>query len=613
LLNPKVLKVIFESSIMNTRFEIFVHIKEEQFMPTKDNATESTITEDISARRAALDARFNNWPRNTIATHFYQACSTYPERMYIQTDNDSITYKETWELAKNYAKALINLGVKRRDHVAMLMENDVVYPALMIACSMVGAVFIPINTMLSKNELKYILTQSDARYLIMHQATKNNPLAVSITALLNEEYFKKETQLQEIVCLPNHNELLDERFLPWEKFCKKAELITDEKWQERWKASRYPDEVGAIIYTSGSTGTPKGVMLTDDMLLRSSYSTCMSRAIEDGRVTFAPLPFYHCYNLIEGIFAMSFVGGLLVAPRSFSPLSAMEMIEKYQANDFLLVPTMLVPFLNHPKLTEYDLSSLFAMWCGAAPAPIPVWKKAIELLGLTEIITGYGQSEVASSGVTTELGISLETLTTRVGRPKLGGVSGLPEFNGSNVEYKTVDIETRETLPHGSVGELAVRGTTVSHGYYKKPEETAKVIDKDGWLLTGDVGRLDENGYIELIGRTKDIYKVSGELVSPREVEEAISKHPMVDQVAVIGVPDSLTTEAGAAFIELKAGEDCKRKDILSWCTDYLARFKVPRHIWFIESSEWPLTSTGKVQKFRLKEIAEERLATRNK
>ncbi|WP_404458467.1 class I adenylate-forming enzyme family protein [Oceanobacillus kapialis] len=577
-------------------------------MPAVNNTVQ-----DISARRAALDARFQKWPRNTIASHFYEACMTYPERIYIHADSHSITYKETWESAKDYAKALLQLGVRRRDHVAILMENDVVYPALMIACSMVGAVFIPINTMLSKNELQYILTQSDARFLIMHQATKNNRLADSISALLHEANFKEDSQLQDVICIPNHDETIDKQFTPWDEFYKKAERTTDDEWKERWGESRYPDEVGAIIYTSGSTGTPKGVMLTDDMLLRSAYSTCMSRAIEDGRVTYAPLPFYHCYNLIEGILAMSFVGGLLVAPKAFSPIHAMEMIEKYKANDFLLVPTMLVPFLNHPKLKEYDLSSLFAMWCGAAPAPVPVWKKAIELLGLTEIITGYGQSEVASSGVTTELGISLETLTTRVGRPKLGGVSGLPEFNGSNVEYKTVDIDTKETLPHGSIGELAVRGATVTHGYYKKPEETEKVIDKDGWLLTGDVGRIDENGYIELIGRSKEMYKVSGELVSPREVEGVISKHPMVDQVAVIGVPDTVTTEAGVAFIELKGGETCTRRDILNWCSESLARFKVPRHVWFIESADWPLTSTGKVQKFRLKEMAEKRLAARGR
>src|SRR5699024_5106519 len=187
--------------------------------------------------------------------------------------------------------------------------------------------------------------------------------------------------------------------------------------------------------------------------------------------------------------------------------------------------------------------------------------------------------EVVSSGVTTEIGDPLERISTRVGRPKLNGVSGLPEFNGSSVQYKTVDLDTGKDLPNSEIGELAVRGATVTHGYYKKPQETAEIIDKDGWLKTGDVGRMDENGYIQMLGRSKEMFKVSGELVSPREVEIEISYHPAVETVQVFGVNDKITTEIGAAFIELKEGETLKRKDITDWCAERLAKFKVPRHV----------------------------------
>lgn len=568
------------------------------------------ILPSVEERRKSLEARFPVWPRDTIAAHFQKACQTYKDRPYLYMDDEEYTYEDIWRDAVQYAKAFMELGVKRRDHIAILMRNDATFPSLMIASSIVGAVFIPINSMLKKDELKYIISQSDTQYLIFQQTKKDEGHQDMLLDILADPNFQANNKLEKIIAInKDESRTIDEQFLSWEDFLTKGNAVSDQELTERQNESRYPDEVAIIMYTSGSTGSPKGVMLTHDMLLRSAYGTCLSRAIEDGRVTFAPLPFYHCFAIIEAILAMSFVGGSFISAVGASPLLSLQLMEKYQANDYLCVPTTLVPLLNHPQVKEFDLTHLFAMWCGAAPAPIPVWEKAVETLGLTEIITGYGQTEVASSGVTTEIGDSLERISTRVGRPKLNGVSGLSEFNGSSVQYKTVDPDIGATLPAGAVGELAVRGNTVTHGYYKKPEETAKTIDKDGWLRTGDVGRIDENGYLQILGRSKEIYKVSGELVSPREVEIVISKHPAVNQVNVIGVPDKLTTEIGAAFIELKDGENLSRKDIVDWCSSQLARFKVPRHVWFIEASDWPMTSTGKVQKFRLKERAEELLA----
>jgi len=564
----------------------------------------------IAERRKALEDRYPIWPRDTIARHFEKACSEYKDRPYMYIDGKELTYGEVWDLAVQYAKAFMKLGVKRRDHIAILMNNDATYPSLMIASSMVGAVFIPINAMLTKDELGYIVSQSDTQYLLVQQTVKNQRHAEVVAELLDTPEFQENSQIEKVIGIPtDEKDAMDRRFLLWNDFLKGSDSITDEEFQQRWDESRYPDEVAIIMYTSGSTGSPKGVMLTEDMLLRASYATCMSRAIEDGRVTFAPLPFYHCFAIIEAILAMSFVGGSFISALGASPLQSLQLMEKYKANDYLCVPSTLVPLLNHPRVSEFDLSNLFAMWCGAAPAPIPVWQKAMNVLGLTEMITGYGQTEVSSSGVTTEIGDPLERISTRVGRPKLGGSSSVTEFNGSNVQYKTIDPDTRKTLPAGSVGELVVRGNTVTHGYYKKPKETAEAIDKDGWLRTGDVGRIDENGYIQLLGRSKEMYKVSGELVSPREVEVVISEHPAVSQVNVIGVPDSITTEIGAAFIELKLGETCTRRDIIEWCSSRLAKFKIPRHVWFVEASEWPMTSTGKVQKFRLKDIAKAKLS----
>ncbi|MFD1386517.1 class I adenylate-forming enzyme family protein [Oceanobacillus oncorhynchi subsp. oncorhynchi] len=563
----------------------------------------------VNERREELLEAYPVWNRDTIAAHFQKSVEAYADQAFMHISGVTYTYQNVWDHAVEIAKALIHNGVKRRDHLAVLLDNDAAYPSLMIASSMVGSVFIPLNSMLSKAELTYILRQSDTKHLVVHETVKDKQHAQTVAALWQTKEFQDNASLEKVICMETEGdtEILDS-FIKWEDFLYAGQAVSDKEWKKRWDASLYPDETAIIMYTSGSTGSPKGVMLTHDMLLRCAFSTCYSRAIEKGRITFAPLPFYHCFAIVEAILAMSFVGGSFISALGASPLKSLELMEKYRANDYLCVPSTLVALLNHPKVSAFDLSSLFAMWCGAAPAPVPVWKKAMDTLGLTEMITGYGQTEVSSSGVTTELGDSLEMISTRVGRPKLAGSSGLSEFQGHATEYKTIDPQNGKDLEAGAVGELTVRGPSVTSGYYNKPEETAAVIDKDGWLRTGDVGRIDENGYVQLLGRSKEMYKVSGELVAPREVEAVISEQPAVAQAGVIGVPDSMTTEIGAAFIEVYDGEAVTRKEIVQWCTDKLARFKIPRYVWIISASDWPLTSTGKIQKFRLQEMAEEKL-----
>jgi len=565
----------------------------------------------VEERRSSLENHYQNWSRETLASHFKKVCENYKTRDFIVTENDFSTYGEIWENAEKYAKALMGMGVQPRDHIAVLMENHPDYVSLLIASSLVGAVFIPVNTMLKKQELTYVLTQSDSKFLFFNEKIKKNNYAEMIVALWQEKKFQQQSKLIKAVRLGEQQDLKHDKIIEGSEFLKKSDTIADQDFRERQEAAFYPDEISIIMYTSGSTGQSKGVMLSHDMLLRGAYATCLSRAIEEGRVTFAALPFYHCFNMIEGILAMSFVGGKLIAPNLFTPLSALKMMEKFKANDFLCVPSMLVPLLNQKDIESFDLTHLYAIWCGAAPAPITVWEKATRLLGLKEICTGYGQTEVSSSGVITEMGDPLSVIIRKVGRPKLGGIAGLKEFNGSIVQYKTIDTDTGETLAAGSIGELVVRGNTVTKGYYKKPEETAETIDKDGWLKTGDVGRIDENGYLEILGRSKELYKVSGELVAPKEIEAVINQIPAVNQACVVGVSDAITTEAGAVFVELKPGKTCEKDEIIKICQRELARFKVPRYVWFIQPEEWPMTSTGKIQKVKLREMAENRLKSK--
>lgn len=565
----------------------------------------------VAERRDAITKRTPIWRSRTIASHFSIQCQTYGERPLIVIPDQVITYHQMWHRAFELAKAMIHLGVRRRDHVAVLMANDPDYIALLIAISLVDAVAVPLNTQLRGEELDYMIRQSDTNWLILHQTASKQNHSEIISPIVEKLATEADSQLKRAVCIPNGENPIPDCFLDWTTFVSGAAAISDETVEERWHESEDPDEVFAIIYTSGSTGLPKGVMLTHDMMLRSGFATCFSRAYEDGRRIFAPLPIYHVYFLQEGLLAVSFVGGAMITCLAFSPLLSLQLMEKYRANDFLAVPSMLVAMLNHPEVQTFDFPDLYAVLCCAAPSPVTLWQQTVDVLGVTEIGTGCGGTEASSTTMLTEIGDPLKLISTRVGKVKLAGAAGVPGFGDVSVQYKVVDPDTGADLPDGSVGELVVRGNVVTRGYYKKPEQTSFAIDKDGWLRSGDLGRIDEQGYIQLIGRTKDVYKVSGETVAPKEVEDVISLHPAVTQASVVGVSDMQTIEAGATFIELKHGAECTKQEIRAWCQNRLARFKVPRHIWFVASSEWPLTGTGKIQKFKLREIAEERLEKR--
>lgn len=483
-----------------------------------------------------------------------------------------------------------------------------------LALAKIGAVAVPLNTMLTQREIAFLLEHSDAVAVVFNDRQGRLDLVEVISKLFPEihrgserEYpcrFFRFPKVRHLVCFSPSGKSYP-GLIDFNNLFQRAVSVSEEALKKIQEANAYPDEVFEIMYTSGTTGFPKGSMLSHDMLLRNLYAYYVTRDIKSGARFYSPLPFYHIFAWGYLIMAITFFGGSLVTHSQFTPGEALKLIEKYEVNEVICVPSILLSLVNHPDLKSYNLSSLRSVFCAATPAPPPLWEKARNDLELQGITTAYGLTEAAGVVTVTFPGESfVEVVSTRVGRLYAPNCSGLPEFGGRNIQAKIVDPETMEELPPGKEGELLIRGNTVSRGYYKLSRNNAEVIDKDGWLRTGDLMIIHPDGLFQFMGRSKEIYKTSGENVAPKEIEDVLSTHPKVNQAFVAGIPHQIMGEVGAAFINLKTGQTATRREIISFCKENLARFKVPRHVFFVSAQELPYTATGKVQKFKLVEYA---------
>jgi fatty-acyl-CoA synthase len=344
-----------------------------------------------------------------------------------------------------------------------------------------------------------------------------------------------------------------------------------------------------------------GAELTHDMVLRSAYGSAYHRAFDDGwRISFA-LPLYHVFGYIEGLVAAMFAGGAIAPLTVFNPKTVLDVIERDRVNEVLFVPTMTVAVVDQAARSGHDLSSLQSVFSAAAPAPTWLWERVLRDLGPSMIFTGYGQTEVSAATALTSPGDDIDTVASVVGTTKLGGAAAEGVgFAGRLAEYRTIDPFTGSPLAPGEVGELSVRGPQVTRRYADDPERTAEAIDADGWLRTGDLGRVRPDGYLELTGRSKELFKVGGELVSPVEVEAVLTSYDGVSQAFVTGVPDPRYGEISWAYVVPAEDATLDERALVAHCRQRLAEFKVPRGVTFLRVDELPTTATGKVQKFRL-------------
>lgn len=559
----------------------------------------------VADRQQALNARFSEWNGFTLHGALDRAVRDFGIQPYVVTDDRTWTYADVAAASHRLAQSLLGLGIGKGDKVALIMAN---YPEFVIAkyaISRVGAVAVPINMLNRKDELEYLLRQSDSCALITMDRFRGNDYLGALDQLVPGWEAAGGGAalpcLRQVIVHPT-GEVAERAGI-----VKLADLI-DAAETHGDLPSVDPGDLCDIIYTSGTTGSPKGVMLTHDMLTRTAYGSAYARAFEPGRRIVFALPMYHVFGYGEGMLAVIWVGGAIIPHLRFNPAETLAAIERHRASDALWIPTMSLAVLDAFRQQPRDVSSLTSVLASGGRAPERVWQALRDELGIAEITTGYGMTETTASTTVTRPDDPIERLLTTNGRMRDVGAAGVSGPHGKLVFYRVIDPETGAVLPEGGVGELVAKGPGVTRGYYNKPEATAAAFDSEGWLRTGDLGRIDGEGYITLAGRTKESYRCGGELVLPTEVEDLLTSRPEVLVAQVVPIPDERMGEVGVAFVVASSGAAIDVEALRRLVTERVARFKVPRHFLVVSESDIPTTASGRARKFLLSQLALEKL-----
>lgn len=563
-------------------------------------------------RRAALEARFTPWRPMTLAQTLDRAAGEFGDRPLFITDQQTFTYREMQDWSRRIAAGLIASGVGAGDHIALIMANYPEFAAVKFAIARAGATCIPVNYQFRAKELGYVLDQSDATLLITMDRYRDLDYLDALDSLVPGWESAGGGDV-----IPNLRRVIV--FSPGGGSREGASTLADLE-AAATDASRTelterennvdPQSYSDILYTSGTTGSPKGVLLKHDQIVREAYAAAYQRALEDGRRMGFPLPMYHVFGYIECLVPAMFVGGAVVPQVVFDAAQMLTSIGRHRVNEVVAVPAVTLPLLAEYPRGHYDVTSVHTVFSSGGVAPPSIWNDIRAVFGAVEFVTGYGMTETTATTTCTDPEDDEIMLTTTNGRLRDGGVAGDPELGGRVAVYKTVDPQTEQDLPPGSPGHLLARGMVVTDGYYNKPQETALAFTDDGWLRTGDIGRIDADGVLTLIGRLKESFRVGGEMVMPREIELVLAAHPEVAEAHVVGVPHERMGEVACAWVvPVDADNPPDPSTLVAHCQGSLARFKVPRHVLYIAAGELPVTATGRVQKFRLTELAQLRLA----
>lgn len=531
---------------------------------------------------------------STIGRLLEQTADAYPDRDAVVYPDRNIryTYAQFDSLCRQTAKGLMRMGIGKGDHVAIWASNISEWLAVQFATAKIGAVLVTVNTNYQAHELDYLLKQSDAAALIIMDSYRGTSYPDIVNSLIPELQEAKPGQLKSErypflkTLIYIGNKRLSGMY-HWDYTEILAKTVTDAELEERMN-SLDKDNVINMQYTSGTTGFPKGVMLTHFNVINNAanIAECMALTSQDRMCI--PVPFFHCFGCVLGVLACVSVGAAMIPVQEFDPVTVLKTVEKEKCTVLHGVPTMFIAELHHPDFDAYDLSTLRTGIMAGSPCPSEVMKAVIERMGMKDITIAYGQTEASPVITQTRANDSFIRRVETTGR-------ALP-----HTEVKIVEPGTCQEVQRGMQGELCTRGYHVMKGYYKDKDATRKAINHDGWLFTGDLAVMDEDGYCRITGRLKDMLIRGGENIYPREIEEFLYQHPAVLDVQVVGVPDAKFGEEAAAWIKLKDGKSVSPDELKAYCKGKIARHKIPRYVIFTD--DYPMTASGKIQKYKLRE-----------
>ena len=503
------------------------------------------------------------------------------------------TFAQFRDETDRVARGLIAAGIAPGEHVCLWLNNCPEYLFTLFAVAKIGAVLVPINTRFRTHDLGYVVTQSDATTLIA--AARSGP--IDYLAMIEELLPGLREQPADALSIPSVPALKrvilrsDEPVpgtLHWDAVLQAGQAVPADEVGRRCAATD-PDRTAYIMYTSGTTGFPKGVMQRHNVLRGiADVAARLGMTRRDATLTYLPL--YHIYAVIVSALMSPLTGSRHVLTATFDPGESLRLIEAERITMIHGFDTHFKALLEHPTRSERDLSSLRTGLAAAGmQATEPIVRRAQELL---PTVTLWGMTEIGGAGTLSYLDSDAEVRTTMSGWPLAAGY-----------EIKVVDPVSGLSQPPGELGEICFRGNAVMQGYYRKPEETARTVDADGWVHSGDVGFLRADGCLRFLGRYKDMLKVGGENVDPMEVEAFLLEDPRINHVAVVGVPDPRLAEVPVAFVIREDGAALSEEDVIGLCRGRLASFKIPRRVYFVD--QFPMTGSGKIQKYLLREEAQ--------
>ncbi|MDQ3944984.1 MAG: AMP-binding protein [Actinomycetota bacterium] len=514
----------------------------------------------------------------TIGENLERTVALHPDGLALVSrhQDQRFTYAELDDAVNEVARGLMALGLEPGDRLGIWSPNVAEWVLVQYGSAKAGIILVNINPAYRTSELAYALQQSGCRVLVAARSFKTSDYVAMV-----DEVRPGLPALEEVLYLDSPD---------WDGLRARAAEVTAGALAERMASLSFDDPIN-IQYTSGTTGFPKGATLSHHNILNNGFFVGEGcRYTEADRVCI-PVPFYHCFGMVLGNLAVTTHGAAIVLPdAAFEPKSVLEAVQAEGCTSLYGVPTMFIAELEHPDFRNYDLSSLRTGIMAGSPCPVEVMKQVVDRMHMEDVTICYGMTETSPVSTQTVPEDSLEHRVSTVGRVH------------PHVEVKVINPESGRTLRRGEAGELCTRGYSVMRGYWEDPERTAEAIDAARWMHTGDLATMDRDGYVNIVGRIKDMIIRGGENIYPREIEEFLYTHPDVSDVSVIGVPDAKYGEVLMAWIKVREGAGLTEDEVKDYCRGRIAHYKVPRYVKFTDG--FPMTVTGKIQKFKMREQA---------